>query len=93
MVSPKLAASKFAKSALNSFEAFLAKGGWLGMFCALFWVDLLDVLNIVGIGKGTPGNPEAVDPLDFSSLLGAKGSKEMFDMANIRIRTISFQRI
>ena len=63
------------------------------MFCAVFWVDLLDVLNIVGIGKGTPGNPELVDPLDFSSLLGAKGSKEIFDITMIQVRTISFQMI
>ena len=89
MVSPKLAASKFAKSALNSLEAFLAKGGWLVIFCALFWDDLLDVLSIVGIGKGTPGNPEFVDPLDFSSLLGAKGSRESLDMTIIHIRIVA----
>ena len=64
--------SKLAKSALNSLEAFLAKGGWFEIFCALFWDDRFDVLSIVGIGNdGTPGNPELAG---LSSLLGAKGS-------------------
>ena len=81
--------SKLAKSALNSLEAFLAKGGWFEIFCALFWDDRFDVLSIVGIGKdGTPGNPELVNPLDFSSLLGAKGSRESLDMTMILIGTI-----
>ena len=66
--------SKFAKSALNSFEAFLAKGGWFDIICALLWDDLFDVFNIVGIGNVIPENPELVDPLVFSSLLGANGS-------------------
>ena len=69
-----MAASKLAKSALNSLDAFLAKGGWFEIFGVWFWDDLLDVLSIVGIGRGTPGNPEVVAPLCFSSLLGAKGS-------------------